>query len=111
MSDDRAVERALDAASTPHPPEGEGFPQAPEDHEGKWLRALWTAFGCATNPDDFQRSHRDRMWEQMVEWARKQEQQNRRAYDNGVYSGYQKGLAAADGKDRYVETRGTDDHA
>ena len=76
----------------------EGFPQDATDHEGRWMREMWQAFGCATNPDDFKRSVRDAAWAQMLEWVKEQTRQQERAHQNGRDSGYQAGLRAARGE-------------
>jgi hypothetical protein len=48
--------------------------------ERERLAAIWSAFGCAPNPDDFKESVRERMWEQVLSMARESAAQSSRVY-------------------------------
>ena len=54
--------------------------EAPSFDERAMLGRVWSAFGCAWNPDDFKPTVRARMWEQVVEMAREATERSSRIY-------------------------------
>jgi hypothetical protein len=44
------------------------------------LAAVWAAFGCASNPDDFKESVREQMWAQVIEMATESAARANRVY-------------------------------